>query len=422
VTTVDHRIRQEISSCRSCGHDALTTVVDLGVHPEANTFPETAEAARHAPRWPLRVFVCTNCWLLQLDDSGPAEAALPGPAGYELSQTMRAHVEEFVDDVLARRPTQSDTSRAVELASHASYLYPFLAGRGVPSIIVEGSPPLAAAALQAGRPVLARPFGLAAAEELVASGGPTDLVIDNYLLAHVSDPSDFAAGLRVLLRPGGLAVLELDHVLPLLVDRRFDALRHGHFSYFGLISVGALLERHGLMVFDVEPQPVYGGALRVFVAHAGDTTHPVSDTVGRAMDAERVAALPRVATYLRFADDVATLRNEIVGFLAERRRQGDDVVAYGAPSRGNTLLNYCVVTTELVAYTVDRSPSKQGRFLPGSGIPIEDPARIFETRPRYVLILTWDIKDEVISQLAGIRAWGGRFVVPIPRLRVLPAP
>ncbi len=334
---------------------------------------------------------------------------------------MRTHAQRFVDDVLARHPLRADDHRVVELASHGTYLHPFLAERGVRSLIVEGSPPLAEAAQRDGYQVLGRPFGLATARELVTNGGPADLLIDNYLLAHVSDPADFAAGLRLILRPGGVAVLEFDHLLPLVADQRFDAFRHGHFSYLGLISARGLLERHGLAVFDVEAQPVYGGTLRVFVARIGDSTHPATKAVATTLASERHAGLSRPPAYAAFAASVSALRDELVAFLTSCRSRGDSVVAYGAPSRGNTLLNFCGITTDLVAYTVDRSPLKQGRFLPGSGLPIHHPQRILETRPAFVLILTWDIQDEVIGQLTDIQSWDGRFVVPVPRLTVLPA-
>ncbi len=421
MTGADPRSRSAAAACRSCGHRPLTQILDLGAHPEANTFPGSPDDGSLQPRWPLRVFVCKRCLLVQLDDSGPPETALPGPPAYELSETMRAHAYQFVDDVLARHPLRPDDYSVVELASHGAYLNPFFAERGVRSLIVEGSPPLAEAATREGRPVLSRPFGRDTAQELVANGGRVDLLIDNYLLAHVSDPADFAAGIRVILRPGGVAVLEFDHLLPLVADRRFDAFRHGHFSYLGLTSARGLLERHGLAVFDVEAQPVFGGALRAFVAHIGDPAHNVTDAVAGTLAAERDVGLSRSATYGAFAGRVAALRDELVAFLTSSRARGESVVAYGAPSRGNTLLNYCGITTELVAYTVDRSPLKQGRFLPGSGLPIHDPQRILETRPAFVLILTWDIRDEVIGQLKDIGAWGGRFVVPLPRLTVLPA-
>jgi hypothetical protein len=244
-------------------------------------------------------------------------------------------------------------------------------------------------------------------------------VIDNYLLAHVEDPDDFAAGLRAILRPGGVAVLEFAHLLPLVRDRAFDAIRHGHFSYLSLISLGGLLERHGLAVFDVERQPVYGGALRVFVAASDERT--VALSVADVLSAERRAGLSDVPTFKRFALGIGAVRAELRAFLEARREQGNAVAGYGAPSRASTLLNYCGITTDLLAYTVDRSPLKQGRLVPGCRIPIEDPGRIFETRPAYVLVLTWDIAEEVRRQMGGIAEWGGRFVVPLPHPTVVPA-
>jgi hypothetical protein len=358
---------------------------------------------------------------MQLDDTGPAEAALPGPPSYELSETMRAHTERFVDDVLGRLPSQADRLRIVEMASHGGYLFPFLEAHGIPSLIVEGSPALAQAATASGYRVLGQPFGEATAQALVAAGGLADVVIDNYLLAHIPDPDDYAAGVRVLLRPGGIAVLELDHLLPLILDRRFDSIRHGHFSYFGLIPASALLERHGLTVFHVAPQPVYGGALRLFVAHPGDGSHTTTQALADMLELEQWAGLSGREAFEQFAREVGNVQSDLRQFLESRRAGGETVVGYGAPSRGNTLLNAAGITSELLAYTVDRSPLKQGRWLPGSHVPIHGPDRILETRPDYVLILTWDIQHEVMTQMRTIAAWGGRFVIPIPRLQVLAA-
>jgi SAM-dependent methyltransferase len=403
--------------CRSCKRPTLVPVVDLGPQPEANSYPARADLADE-PRWPLRVLVCERCWLLQLDAAGPAEAALPGPAPYELSSTMRDHADAFVAEVVAGRAGSASPKRVVELASHGAYLQPFLAKRGVDSLIVEGQPALAAAADARGYRVVGRTFGAAASDDLVAEDGPADLVIDNYLLAHVPDPDDFVAGLARLVDPGGVAVLELDHVLPLLVDRRFDSIRHGHFSYFGLTSLADLLGRHGLVVAAASAQPVYGGALRIHARHAAGAV--ISPSVRAMLDSEALAGLTGRPAYAAFADGVDKVRAELRGFLEARRAAGEVVVGYGAPSRGNTLLNASGITPDLLPFTVDRSPLKHGRYLPGSHIPIHPPERIFETRPDYVLILTWDIQAEVAAQMRAIDAWGGRFVVPIPRLTVLP--
>jgi C-methyltransferase-like protein/putative zinc binding protein/methyltransferase family protein len=404
-------------TCRSCGRAALVEVLDLGEQPEANSFPPAATDAAADPRWPLGVRVCTSCWLVQLAEGGPPETALPGPPAHDLSSTMRAHAERFVADVLARIPWEA-APRVVEMASHGGHLAPFFRTHGVQSVVVEGTPALAAAAAARGLRVVDRPFGRVAAEAIVADGGPADLVVDNYLLAHIEDPNDVAAGLRLLIRPdGGRAVLEFDHLLPLARDRRFDSIRHGHYSYLGLLAVTDLLGRHGLDVVDAVMQPVYGGALRIVVAHAGEATP--AGGVGAILDAERAAGLDRVEAYEQFAAGVGDLRAELRAFLDARRDRGESVAGYGAPSRGNTLLNTVGVTSELLPFTVDRSPLKQGARLPGSGIPIHEPARLLEARPAYVLILSWDVRDEVISSLPEVEGWGGRFVVPLPTFEVL---
>lgn len=420
MTDADRSANPEAGACRSCRRHRLLEVIDLGLHPEANTLPGPGEDPDREARWPLRLWVCTSCWLVQLDDSGPQELALPGPPPYALSVTMRAHAEGFVQAILERHPGAGG-QRVIDVASHGAYLHPFLVERGVQSLVVEGSPALAAAAARDGYPVLARPFGRTSATEIVAEAGPVDLLVDNYLLAHVADPDDFAAGLEIVLGPAGVAVLEFAHVLPLIADREFDAIRHGHFSYLSLIALVHLLARHGLAVFDVTAQPVYGGALRVFVAHATATEHRRAPSVDEMLEVERQAGLAGPTAYAAFARGVEDVRSGLRDFLVACRGEGQAVVGYGAPSRASTLLNSAGVTTDLLAYTVDRSPLKQGRQLPGCGIPIEEPGRIFSTRPPYVLILTWDIADEVRRQLAGIAAWGGRFVTPLPRLAVIPA-
>jgi hypothetical protein len=404
-------------TCRSCRLEALTEVLDLGALPEANSFPDARSDPADDPRFPLRVLVCRACWLVQLDDAGPAEAALPGPAAHELSPTMRAHAIGLVDDALSRAPAARAGGRVVEIASHGGHLAGFLDERGIGSLIVEGTPALAETAAARGHRVLGRQFGREVAADLVAEEGPADLVVDNYLLAHVADPDDVAAGITTLLAPEGRAVLEFDHVLPLMLDRRFDSIRHGHYSYLGLRSISALLNRHGLAVLDAIPQPVYGGALRIVVGHA-DAASPAA-SVADVLEAEERAGLAGLGAYEAFAGGVLERMAQLRGFLDERRAGGEVVVGYGAPSRGNTLLNASGVGADLLAYTVDRSPLKQGRRLPGSGIPIHEPRRILETRPAYVLILTWDLRDEVVAGLREVEDWGGRFVVPLPRFEVL---
>lgn len=402
-------------TCRSCGRQALVEVLDLGAQPEANAFPPADSDPATDARFPLRVLVCTSCWLVQLDAAGPPEAALPGPPAYDLSPTMRDHAVAFAADALARSAAVG--GRVVEMASHGGYLAPFLAERGIDSVVVEGTPAMAEAAAARGRRVLQQPFGRDAAGALLADGGPAVLILDNYLLAHVEDPDDFAAGLQLLLAPAGRAILEFDHLLPLVLDRRFDSIRHGHFSYLGLIAVSSLLERHGLAVLDAVLQPVYGGALRIVVGHAGEPG--IASGVAAVLNAERRAGLATMDAFRDFAEGVGKLRARLRAFLEERRARGELVVGYGAPSRGNTLLNSSGVTGELLRFTVDRSTLKHGRRLPGSGIPIHDPARIAEARPAFVLLLTWDIRDEVVAAMPEVASWGGRFVVPLPSFEIL---
>ena len=393
-------------------------VLDLGEQPEANSFPEAASDPGLQPRWPLRLLFCRSCHLAQLDDAGPSEATLPGPAPYELSETLRAHATGLVDDALAHAGSPGGRGRVVEMASHGGHLAPFLADRGIQSLIVEGSPGVAASAEARGRRVEPATFGRDTAQRILNRDGPADLILDNYLLAHLVDPDDMVAGLAILLRRDGMAVLEMDHLLPLIEDRRFDSIRHGHYSYVSLIALSQLLERHGLRVVDASRQPVYGGALRVFVRHAAGEG-ALSRGVDRILDAERDAGLDDVPAFEAFATGVRELQARLRSFLEDRRRDGEVVAAYGAPSRGNTLLNASGIDHRLLAFTVDRSTTKHGRVLPGSGIPIRPITEIRATRPAYVLILTWDLRAEVISALPEVPTWGGRFLVPLPRFEVI---
>jgi hypothetical protein len=414
-------------ACRGCGRIGLAPVLDLGEQPEAGHFP-AADDPGPEPRWPLVVLRCPTCGLVQLDDAAPAEPSAPGPAPWAVSTTLRDHAAGFVDEAL-RRIGAIERPRIVEVASHGGHLRPLVAERGFDTLIVEANPIRAETAAAAGATVVNSHFDEAAAARL-AVDGQANLILDNYLLAHVRRPDEVFAAIRALLAPDGWFGLEFDHLASLLASTQYDAFRHGHFSYLSLGTVADLAGRHGLEVVDASLQPVYGGAVRAWIRHAGRAASgtgagpdwvqdPGSSGDRAVLDEERTAGLEDPATWDGFAARVATARRDLLDFLVARRAAGTLTVGYGAPSRGNTLLNASGVTTDLLPFTADASPAKQGRRLPGTGIPIVSPEALLEARPDTVLILTWDIAPEIVRQLSAVSDHGGRFVVPIPSVQVV---
>jgi SAM-dependent methyltransferase len=310
--------------------------------------------------------------------------------------------------------------QVVEVASNDGYLLQYFQARGVPVLGIEPSASVAAAATAAGIPTRVRFFGAETAADLAAEGIRADLLLGNNVLAHVPDINDFVAGLKVLLAPGGVITMEFPHLLQLMQRNYFDTIYHEHFSYLSLIATEKVFARHGLELFDVEEIAPQGGSLRIYARHAEDAAvHPTGPAVAALRARETAEGLDSLARYRDFAEGVHRAKRALLRFLIDAREAGMTVVGYGAPAKGNTLLNYCGVGPDLLAYTVDVSPAKQGRLLPGTRIPVHAPARIMETRPDYVLILPWNIKEEVMARMAGIREWGGRFVVPLPELAVL---
>ena len=399
-------------------------MLDLGSQPAASSFLSSTELATPEPSWPLRAWVCRSCWLVQLDDDGPEEGADRHPALPAWSGTMARHARGFARATVARLeaaglPGPGDL-RIVETASHGNYLQGFFRERGVSTLIAEGAPDWADAAEAEGLAVERLgllPANVPALERRL--GGGAAAVVDYYLLAHLRDPMAFLSGVRAALGSRGLAALEFDHVLPVLAERQFDAVRHGHFTYLSFVALRDALGRAGLEAFDVEELPVYGGAIRAWLQVAAGP-RPVTGAVADLLAKERAAGLESPETYRTYHQAVERTRGALLDFLEEAHRRGRLVAGYGAPSRGNTLLNSCGIDRRLLPFTVDRSTAKQGRFLPGSHIPIHAPNRLFEERPDYVLILTWDLAGEVQAQLPEVRTWGGRFVVPIPGITVLP--
>ena len=371
--------------------------------------------------FPLHAFLCRDCLLVQLDEFVPPEDIFTEYAYFSsYSDSWLAHARTYVADMVDRLAL-TDRSRVIEIASNDGYLLQYFVQRGIPALGVDPAANVARAASERGVKTLVDFFGTRVAENLVADGHAADLIVANNVMAHVPDLDDFLRGIRTLLKPDGTATVEVPHLVRLIEDNQFDTIYHEHFSYFSLASAEAALAARGLAVFDVDVLTTHGGSLRLYVQHA-DRGSPPSDTLIKVRQQEDSFGIRAVDTYRQFRSKVEATKRALLRFLCDRREAGDTVVGYGAPGKGNTLLNYCGIRTDLLAYTVDRNPYKQGKFLPGTRIPIHAPDRIAETRPDYVLILPWNLADEIVGQLAGIRAWGGRCVVPIPEVRVLDWP
>jgi SAM-dependent methyltransferase len=404
--------------CRFCGADLQQTFVDLGMSPLCETYPAPTDLNRGETYYPLHVYVCDKCFLVQLEEYESAENIFSDYAYFSsYSDSWLKHADNYCAGMKSRFGLGKE-SFVVEVASNDGYLLQYFVQRKVPVLGIEPAANVAKVAVEKGVPTLVKFFGTTLAEELVRAGRSADLVLGNNVLAQVPDLNDFVEGLKVLLKPEGVLTLEFPHLLKLIEHNEFDTIYHEHFSYFSMLTTIRLMEAHGLKVFDVEELRSHGGSLRVYACRAESKTHPVEPNVRKVLSDEARAGLDKAEGYDSFAQQVKETKFALVEFLLFAAMQGKKVAGYGAPGKSATLLHYCGIGKDLIDYTVDRSPYKQGRFLPGSRIPIHHPDRIRETKPDYVVILPWNLKDEIIEQLQFIREWGGSFVVPIPKVTV----
>jgi SAM-dependent methyltransferase len=405
-------------SCRFCGGELSKTFVDLGTSPLCESYPSAADLNRGEVFYPLHVYVCERCFLVQLEEYESAENIFSDYAYFSsYSDSWLKHADNYCDK-MAQRFSLGAKSFVVEVASNDGYLLQYFVRRNVPALGIEPAANVAKVAVEKGVPTLVRFFGAQLANELAAEGRSADLVLGNNVLAQVPDLNDFVEGLKILLKPEGVLTLEFPHLLQLIKQNEFDTIYHEHFSYFSMLTTVRILEAHGLKAFDVEELPTHGGSLRVFACRSEAQTHRVAPSIAKVIADEKRAGLASLSGYEGFALQVKQTKWALVEFLLGAAKQGRRVAGYGAPGKSATLLNYCGIGKDLIEYTVDRSPYKQGRFLPGSRIPIYHPDRIRETKPDYVVILPWNLKDEIMQQLQFIREWGGRFVVPIPKVVV----
>jgi C-methyltransferase C-terminal domain/Putative zinc binding domain/Methyltransferase domain len=401
--------------CRFCATPLSEVFADLGVSPLANSYLGEDQLSNMEPHFPLKAWVCGACFLVQLEEfESPAGIFSEYAYFSSFSTSWLAHAERYVRDMIARFGFDSQ-SQVVEIASNDGYLLQYFHAAGVPVLGIEPAANVAQAAIAKGIPSRTVFFGRDTAREIQA-----DLLLGNNVYAHVPDLHSFTEGLKIALKPEGVITLEFPHLLRLMDEAQFDTIYHEHFSYFSLLTVQKVFERHGLTVFDVEELPTHGGSLRIFGKHAGNTTHAVTPRVEALIAREKAAGLDGLDAYRTFAEKVIRVKCDLLEFLIDARRQGKIVAGYGAPAKGNTLLNYCGVGPELLPFTVDRSPHKQGQYLPGTRIPIRAPEALEDARPDYILILPWNLKDEITDQMSAVRQWGGRFVVAIPSLEVLP--
>ena len=406
-------------SCRACQASLHRLVIDLGMTPLANSYLSEADLARPEPRYPLRVRVCEQCWLVQLDEVADASGIFADEYAYfsSFSDSWLRHAQQYVDLVVERFGL-GPHSQVVEVASNDGYLLRNFVTRRIPVLGIEPARNVATAAIAAGIPTRVAFFNVATATQLIEEGLRADLVIGNNVLAHVPELNEFVRALAMLLQRDGVITLEFPHLARLLSECQFDTIYHEHFSYFSLLSVERVLAAQELTVFDVDELTTHGGSLRLFVRHAHDRSKPVEARVPALRERERAAGLEELATYASFERSVDRCRERLRRFLVTAKQEGKYVAAYGAPAKGNTLLNYCGIGPDLVAFTVDRNPHKQNCYLPGTRIPIRHPEHLQEARPDYLLLLPWNLRDEIMEQVSFIRSWGGKFVVPIPEVAV----
>jgi len=404
--------------CRFCGTLLKHTFLDLGTSPLANSYVKAESLGEMEPFFPLYVFVCDQCFLVQLKDCSTPDQIFSDYAYFSsYSDIWLQHASAYADMILKRTKLDAH-SLVIEIASNDGYLLQYFMEKNIPVLGVEPAENVAKVALEKGVPTRVSFFGEQYAQALVREGIQADLLIGNNVLAHVPNLNDFVRGLKVLLAPQGTITIEFPHLMRLMAENQFDTIYHEHFSYFSFLAVEQIFRHHGLILFDVEELPTHGGSLRIYVRHDVDNSRQVESRVKELQQQEEAAGLTCLESYLSFAQTVHRTKRQLLSFLIEAKEQGKTIVGYGAPAKGNTLLNYCGIGPDFLEYTVDRSPHKQGQYLPGTHIPICEPEVISKTKPDFLLILPWNIKDEVMQQMDGIREWGGKFLVPIPQVKV----
>jgi SAM-dependent methyltransferase len=404
------------ANCRFCGTRLQNSFVNLGMSPLCQTHIEQQQLNHMEPFYPLHAWVCHKCFLVQLEEYVAPANIFSSEYAYfsSYSDSWVEHARRYAE-MMRERFALSPHSLVMEIASNDGYLLQHFVAAGVPVLGIEPAANVAKAAQERGVRSEVCFHGTSSADKIVAKYGQADVVLGNNVLAHVPDLNDFVAGMRRLLKPSGVITMEFPHLLRLMDQNQFDTIYHEHFSYFSFFTVEQVFAAHQLTLFDVEEVPTHGGSIRIYARHTGDTTKPVGDRVRELRQRELGLGFDRLETYRSFGEQVKATKRELLAFLIALKGKGKSIAGYGAPGKGNTLLNYCGIGPDFLDYTVDRSPYKQGKYTPGMHIPILPPEQIRTTRPDYVLILPWNLKDEITAQMSFIHEWGGQFIIPIPK-------
>jgi len=404
--------------CRFCKSPLQHTLVDLGMSPLCESYLAYEQLNQMEPFYPLHVYVCDKCFLVQLEEYVSPESIFSEYAYFSsFADSWLQHAKNYTDLMVERFGINAG-SYVVELASNDGYLLQYFEQKGIPVLGVEPAANVARVAIEKGVPTIVEFFGERLARKMAGEGKQADLLIGNNVLAQVPDINDFVKGMKILLKPAGIITMEFPHLVRLMEENQFDTIYHEHFSYFSFIAVAKIFDAHGLTILDVEELPTHGGSLRIYAKHTEDGTRLVNGRTKELLRREEVAGLTQMGTYSAFSEQVKETKRKLLEFLIRVKREGKTVCGYGAPGKGNTLLNYCGIRTDFLDYTVDRNPYKHGKFTPGTHIPIFPPDRIRETRPDYLFILPWNFREEIMKQMSYIRDWGGQFIVPIPEVRI----
>jgi SAM-dependent methyltransferase len=405
-------------NCRFCGTSLHLTFVDLGMSPLCESYVSAEQINQVEPFYPLQVFVCDKCYLVQLNEYVSPKDIFSEYAYFSsYSDSWVRHMKQYADTITDQLGLTSH-SLVVEVASNDGYLLQHFVAKGIPVLGIEPAGNIAKVAREKGIDTIVEFFGERLAQRLAAEGKQADLIACANVLAQVPDVRDFAEGIRILLKANGVVTIEFPHLLRLMEENQFDTIYHEHFSYFSFITAEQIFAAHGIVLFDVEEIPTHGGSLRIFGCLARPGSHPITERLTELKRREERAGLTTIEHYSSFEAQVKETKRKLLKFMIQAKDEGKSIAGYGAPGKGNTLLNYCGIRTDFIDYTVDRNTYKQGKFLPGTHIPIFSPEKIRETRPDYVLILPWNFRDEIMQQMAFIREWGGQFVIPIPEVRV----
>jgi len=423
-TTDARRVADAVPStgarCRFCDAQLVHTFVDLGMSPLCESYVSAEHLNEMEAFYPLHAFVCERCFLVQLDEFASPQHIFSEYAYFSsYADSWVEHARHYAE-TMTERFRLNDQSRVVEIASNDGYLLQHFVEKGIPAVGIEPAANVAREAEKKGVPTIVEFFGVSLANRLAAEGRQAHVIAANNVLAQVPDLNDFVGGFKILLRHGGVLTIEFPHLMRLMEENQFDTIYHEHFSYFSFLTACRILAAHGLRVFDVDELSTHGGSLRLYCCHDDDESKPTSAAARELQRREETSGITTLDHYRGFAEQVKETKRGILKFLIQAKEDGKSIAGYGAPGKGNTLLNYCGIRTDFIDYTVDRNPYKHGRFLPGTRIPIYSPEKIAETKPDYLFILPWNFKDEIVQQLHYIREWGGQFVVPIPELTVIP--